>query len=332
MTSIESHGQRVAYLNRASSAPAPAADARNAFNSGGGNSNRNTNANNVSDRRETGFVQSPNSTPGSFYRKARRANDSTDTYPYPASINGASAGAGSGFNPQFNPASTSVDNGRADLRFDRSGLGERPSGALGDTARGNATTGGSSTRVAQLPQPPTQLAAAQLPASLPNPTLALPNPALAVPTNPALAVPTFGGAANCNCGPNYANPAANYAAGYQGYQPLPQAANTVPALNVQMPAAAAGTNPNPNCCVPQQPAGYTGYQGYQFQPNIGTPQFGQTNNSRLSSLFAGSGQYTPLIQFRNMPPGTYLGQGVIGQPTAYVDGQPIRNLLRYVSP
>jgi len=27
-----------------------------------------------------------------------------------------------------------------------------------------------------------------------------------------------------------------------------------------------------------------------------------------------------------------LGQGLIGQPTAYVDGQPLRNLLRYVAP
>jgi len=52
----------------------------------------------------------------------------------------------------------------------------------------------------------------------------------------------------------------------------------------------------------------------------------------FSSLFSGSGQYTPLFQFRNMPPGSYLGQGLIGQPTAYVDGQPVRNLLRYIAP
>jgi hypothetical protein len=40
--------------------------------------------------------------------------------------------------------------------------------------------------------------------------------------------------------------------------------------------------------------------------------------------------YRPLVRLRNMPPGTYLGQGVLGQPKAYVDGQPVRNLLRYV--
>ena len=327
ITSIESQGQRAAYLNRDSSAPARTADARNALNSGGRNWNRNINTNNYSDRRETAFAQSPNSTSSSFYRQAQVNDDGTGTYPYPGSTGGANGSVSSGFNPQFIPASNSQDNGRADLRFDRSGLGERPSGALGDTSRANAASSGSSSRVAQLPQPPIQL-----PPSLPNPASALPNP--------ALAVPTFGGAGNFNLGPNYVNPAANYATGYQGYQPQPQAANTVPALNIQMPQTAARNGNSNCCCVPQtnpccaqqQPAGFAGYQGYQFQPNIGTPQFGRTNNSGLSSLFAGTGQYTPLIQFRNMPPGTYLGQGVIGQPTAYVDGQPIRNLLRYVSP
>ncbi len=38
---------------------------------------------------------------------------------------------------------------------------------------------------------------------------------------------------------------------------------------------------------------------------------------------------TPLVQFKNMQPGTYLGQGIVGQPKAYVDGQPFRNLFRY---
>jgi hypothetical protein len=40
--------------------------------------------------------------------------------------------------------------------------------------------------------------------------------------------------------------------------------------------------------------------------------------------------FRPLVRLKNMPPGTYLGQGVLGQPKAYVDGQPVRNLLRYV--
>lgn len=40
--------------------------------------------------------------------------------------------------------------------------------------------------------------------------------------------------------------------------------------------------------------------------------------------------YTPLVQLQNLPAGTYLGQGIIGSPKAYVDGQPVRNLLRYL--
>jgi hypothetical protein len=32
-------------------------------------------------------------------------------------------------------------------------------------------------------------------------------------------------------------------------------------------------------------------------------------------------------------PSTYtVGRGIIGQPTVYVAGQPIRNFLRYLSP
>lgn len=323
ITSLQSQGRSVNYLNRA--APERTADARNAFNSGSQNTDFATNSNSISNRHETGFPQSQNSSAGSFYRQAQDAAGSDDRYPYPVSARGNSTGVGTGFNAQLTSAANRTDNGRADFRFDRSGLGERPSGALGDTT--NAT---GFNRVAQLPQPPTQLPASQLP----NPASALPN------------VPTFGGAANYNLGPNYVNPAANYATGYQGYQPLPQAANTVPSLNIQMPPTAAANNsnccctPQANCCCAQQPAaayaaqptaGYGGYTGYQFQPNVGTPQLNRTN-APFSSFLSGSGRYTPLIQFRNMPPGTYLGQGIIGQPTAYVDGQAIRNLIRYVSP
>ena len=307
MTSIQSQGQSASYLNR--DVQARTADARNAV---GNNSN--------AVRRETGFVQSPSSSAGNFYRQAQQSSTSnvsgTGQYTYPASANSSAGNISSGFNSTFSAASTAVDNGQANLRFDRSGLGERPSGALGDTSQSN---GISNNRIAQLPQPPAQLPAAQFAPSL-NPTL--PNPATALPS---AAVPNFGG----QIGPNYVNPAANFAVGYQGYQPLPQAANSVPALNVQFPQTQQLTNPN--CCTPQAQAGFNN-AAFQFQPNVGTPQFGTNNNSWWSPFLTGSGQYTPLIQFRNFPPGVYLGQGLIGQPTAYVDGQPVRNLLRYVSP
>jgi len=35
--------------------------------------------------------------------------------------------------------------------------------------------------------------------------------------------------------------------------------------------------------------------------------------------------------YQNAPSGTYLGRGMLGQPTAYVDGQPVRNMLRFIT-
>ncbi len=50
----------------------------------------------------------------------------------------------------------------------------------------------------------------------------------------------------------------------------------------------------------------------------------------VSGPTTGSTGFRPLVRLKNMPPGSYLGQGLLGQPKAYVDGQPVRNLLRYV--
>ncbi len=84
--------------------------------------------------------------------------------------------------------------------------------------------------------------------------------------------------------------------------------------------------------APQQGFGGQGQGGFPFQSGIGVPQFNQTGGSWWTPFITGSGYYTPLLNFRNLPQGSYLGQGIIGQPTAYVDGQPVRNLLRYISP
>jgi len=142
---------------------------------------------------------------------------------------------------------------------------------------------------------------------------------------PRLSFPQQNRLAQCNCNgvpvppQQLQYPPQNY--GYAGYQ----------------------AQPNPN--FQQQgfqppPAGYgaSGYgtpgqgSGYPIQAGIGVPQFNQTGGNWWTPFVSGSGYYTPLLNFRNMPQGTYLGQGIIGQPTAYVDGQPFRNLLRYVSP
>ena len=100
-------------------------------------------------------------------------------------------------------------------------------------------------------------------------------------------------------------------------------------LNVPSPAQFGGFQ---QPIAFQQPA----FQQPVQQPffNAATqPQFGFQNNSRWWTPFVtGSGVYQPIVRLANIKPGTYLGQGIIGQPTAYVDGQPVRNLLRYVFP
>ena len=144
-------------------------------------------------------------------------------------------------------------------------------------------------------------------------------------------------AQNCNCGPN----------GTQGFQ-VP--ANQPPAINVQVPTAIGAQQQQ----VMQVPAtvlpGSNPSYNYQIQPGFQTPQIGSgfsnfsngvsgqlnqvgnTVGNWINPFLTGSGAYQPIVRLQNMPPGTYLGQGIIGQPTAYVDGQPIRNLLRYISP
>lgn len=97
----------------------------------------------------------------------------------------------------------------------------------------------------------------------------------------------------------------------------------VPTLQIQPPAnQVPSLGSNLNFQTPQ----------FQVNPNVGVPQFNPQRSSFLSPFVTGSGAYQPIIRIANVPPGTYVGQGVIGQPVAYVDGQPVRNLLRYVFP
>ena len=80
-------------------------------------------------------------------------------------------------------------------------------------------------------------------------------------------------------------------------------------------------------------AGSFGSRADAFQlqtPGIGITQFDNPNRSFGNPTNFGA--YQPLLRLVNMKPGTYLGQGIVGQPKAYVDGQPIRNLFRYLLP
>jgi hypothetical protein len=42
--------------------------------------------------------------------------------------------------------------------------------------------------------------------------------------------------------------------------------------------------------------------------------------------------YKPLVRVVPTPPTIHLGRGIVGQPTVYIPGQPVRNFFRYFSP
>ncbi len=124
---------------------------------------------------------------------------------------------------------------------------------------------------------------------------------------------------NC-CPPNYTSVTAGYQAAFQA------PSISAPIINDGSGGDQSGYSQPalPQCCVPAQ--------GYQYGNQIGTPQFNSQRSRWWTPFFTGSGVYRPLVNLGGAKPGTYLGQGIIGQPTAYVDGQPFRNLLRYISP
>jgi hypothetical protein len=73
------------------------------------------------------------------------------------------------------------------------------------------------------------------------------------------------------------------------------------------------------------------YAPYATQPGGSpfayVPQTGMAyNNNGYDS------GYRPLIGFGQTLNNAYLGRGIVGQPTAYVDGQPFRNFIRYLFP
>ena len=70
----------------------------------------------------------------------------------------------------------------------------------------------------------------------------------------------------------------------------------------------------------------------QINPPVGSPMVAPNLQTPGSNSILLSGQNQPEIRFQNMPPGVYYGKGILGQPKAYVDGQPGRNFLRFIFP
>ena len=134
-----------------------------------------------------------------------------------------------------------------------------------------------------------------------------------------------------------------------GWQPPAQP--TVGPAVVQQTAStlgAAGTTATPNWvarvpqgyCAPCNPVGvgYPQNAAAQAPGMVYPPAAGAGCATCPTPGYAPVGYpatrtgYTPLLPIFPMPAGTYLGQGIIGQPTAYVPSQPLRNLLRYIFP
>ena len=77
-----------------------------------------------------------------------------------------------------------------------------------------------------------------------------------------------------------------------------------------------------NAYAPSPYAPQSGGSPFAYAPPTGMAY----NNNGYNS------GYRSLIGFGQSLNNAYLGRGIIGQPTAYVDGQPFRNFLRYIFP
>ena len=98
--------------------------------------------------------------------------------------------------------------------------------------------------------------------------------------------------------------------------PLPQYRYPQPGIYA---TAYQCTAPGPS--VPSTGAVPGGYLPPTLPPNL-TPNLYTPNNSG----------YTPFFSLGQENYNVQLGRGIIGQPTVYVPGQPIRNFMRYISP
>ena len=52
----------------------------------------------------------------------------------------------------------------------------------------------------------------------------------------------------------------------------------------------------------------------------------------VSQPSAGYQVFRPVLPISGTPSAVYYGRGVLGQPKLYVSGQPVRNVLRYLTP
>lgn len=165
---------------------------------------------------------------------------------------------------------------------------------------------------------------------------------------------TTGGAATYSAAPSsyavppvsstgYSNPTAapsSYTAAQ--YAPSTYAPTNYPAT-VASPAGVSSLNDGvpsqsvyPTPVVGFTPAssantGFTNQAPPQGGYPIGTNALSSTQTAPRPA-YPSAAQPATAAQLKNLPPGNYQGTGLDGRPATYVDGQPIRNLFRYIFP
>lgn len=112
-----------------------------------------------------------------------------------------------------------------------------------------------------------------------------------------------------------------------------------PSCNPSLASSAAGTGPRPTVptgmVAPSVPMGINGVTPTQgMVPPTNASPFAYAPPAAMppQTIYApANGGYVPLVGF-GQGANAQLGRGLYGQPTAYVDGQPVRNFLRYIFP
>ncbi len=102
------------------------------------------------------------------------------------------------------------------------------------------------------------------------------------------------------------------------------------AIPVQTPPTSppAGVAQCPDPCSPS----FVGAQRRSWFGPANDPQLAIQPNGCYYPPVEATGAYQPVFRMANLPPGVYVGEGMFGKPQTYRDGQPVRNLFRFVIP
>lgn len=204
------------------------------------------------------------------------------------------------------------------------------------------------------------LAAPSLPAQQPAGRLAPADTRPSLTTPPSAPQPGYSGSNTNAPGANYSSKNQNFNTSNPQYQPLEsyprantpaqvqsrvisqqpagacectspatvQQAPTTTLSPVQLPPASYSSTYVP---PPPTSSAYAGQVSYQrpvvYRQAVASPVYRQPVGPPGANY-----ALSPIIPVRNVPTGAAIGRGVLGQPTVYVPGQPVRNFLRYLAP